>query len=309
MPEGMHAGRAHDEVQAGCKQRGNQQVNQQHSHIGRLHGQQRHQHQQGQHDPAGDAVKAGGRAQWRFSSAGMAAGRLRFAEQAPGPGHQHHRHHHKLDDQRELGKRNADAGDLDQPQPDTNRLELGDQQRRHIRAGNRAHAAHHHHHEGSADDVQVHLEVGRLARQLQGAAQSGQKSPEGKHCREQPGLVDAQRADHVAVLRGGPHQRAPARFGQQQPQQTQHHRARHNQKQVIGRELPAQNRHRSGEAGRPGPKQLFSAPEPQHQVLDDQAERKGGQQLKQLGRAVNAAQQQHLDQGAQYGHGQRGQQQ
>ena len=239
----------------------------------------------------------------------MAARRLRPAEQTPGPGHQHHRHHHKLNDQRELGKRDADAGDLDQPQPDADGLELGDQQCRHISARNRAHAAHHHHHEGGADDVQVHLQVGRLAWQLQGAAQAGQKGTQRKHRREQPGLVDAQRADHVTVLRGGAHQRAPARFGQQQPQQTQHHRARHNQKQVIGGELPPQNRHRAGESGRAGPEQLFGAPEPQHAILDDQAEGKSGEQLKQLRRAVNAAQQQHLDQSAQGGHSQRSQQQ
>ena len=144
---------------------------------------------------------------------------------------------------------------------------------------------------------------------MQGAAQTGQKGTQRKHRREQPGLVDAQRADHVTVLRGGAHQRAPARLSQQQPQQTQHHRARHNQKEVIRRKLPTQNRHRTGESGRAGPEQFFGAPEPQHQVLDDQAQRKGGQQLKQLRRAVNAAQQQHLNQSAQGCHSQRGQQQ
>ena len=49
--------------------------------------------------------------------------------------------------------------------------------------GNAAHAADHHHHEGLADRHQVEAEVGRLARQLQRAAQPGEEGAEREHAR------------------------------------------------------------------------------------------------------------------------------
>ena len=64
------------------------------------------------------------------------------------------------------------------------------------------------------------------------------------------GLVDAERADHLAVLRGGAHQRAPARAREQQPDQAEHHRADDDQEQVVGGKAAA--RGSSTEPARPG---------------------------------------------------------
>jgi len=95
-------------------------------------------------------------------------------------------------------------------------------------------------------------------------------------------------------LRGGAHQRAPARARQEQPEQAQHDGADHDQKQVIDRELAPEHVERAGQARCARPQEFFGAIEPQHPVLDGQHQSKGGEQLKQLGRAVDAPQQQHL---------------
>jgi hypothetical protein len=68
------------------------------------------------------------------------------------------------------------------------------------------------------DDAQVHLMVHGLARQLQRAAERGEKDAERKDAGEQPFLIDAEGRDHLAVLGRGAHQHAPARAVEQQPQ-------------------------------------------------------------------------------------------
>ena len=117
-----------------------------------------------------------------------------------------------------------------------------------------------------------------------------------EHRGEQPGLVDAQRADHLAVLGRRAHQRAPARAREQQPEQAEHHRADHDQQQVVDRDALAQDLDRAGEARRTRADQILRAPGEQRDVLDHQHDGEGGEQLEQLGRAVDAAQHQHLDQ-------------
>ena len=52
-----------------------------------------------------------------------------------------------------------------------------------IGAGDRAHAADHDHHEGVADRDQIDGEVGRLARDLQRAAEAGERRAEREHAR------------------------------------------------------------------------------------------------------------------------------
>ena len=136
--------------------------------------------------------------------------------------------------------------------------------------------------------VAVQIQRGRLARQLQRAAQPGQqKRAEREHAGEQPGLVDAERADHLAVLRGGAHQRAPQRRArEQQPQRGQHHRADDDQEQVVAGNAPAEDVDR-----RPGPARgpsRSSGPRATAPRPDDQHQREGGQQLEQLRRAVDA---------------------
>ena len=276
MPEGMHARRPHDEVQAGRKQRCNQQVNQEHRGVRRAGREHRHGHHHQTQHRCGHQVGLAGGAQRLFAHAHIAAGCLGFAQQPPGPPHQHHRHDQKVHHQGELGKRHRHTEHIHHTQPDAHGLDLGNQQGRQIRPGDRAHAPHHHHDKGRTDDVQVHLEVGGLAGQLQGTAQSGQQSTQRKHGGEQPGLVHAQRADHFAVLRGRTNQGAKTGAGEKQPQQRQHHRPRHDQKEVVHGKLPTQNGHRTRQARRAWPQQLFRAPQPKHRVFEHQHQGKCG---------------------------------
>ena len=309
VAEGVHAARAHDEVQADGKQGGHQQVNRQHGDVRRRASRQGQGHQHQQQCRSGPLRGLAGQAQRRFRRRGVAAGRGCAPHQPPGPQDQHRGHHQELHHQGELGKRELDAEDFDQPDPDADGLDLGDEQGGHEGARDRAHAAHDHHHEGGADGVQVHLQIGGLARQLQRAAQAGEQGAQREDRGEEPGLVDAQRGHHVAVLRGGAHQRAPARACQQQPQRPQHSRADHDEKQVVGGEAPAQDLHGAGQPRRARAQQLLRPPQAQHQVLEDQGQRKGGQQLKQLGRVIDAPQQQHLHQRPDQPHRHRRQQQ
>ena len=126
----------------------------------------------------------------------------------------------------------------------------------------------------------------------------GQHGADEEHRGEELGLVDAQRAHHLAVLGGGPHQRAPARARQQQPHRAQHDRADGDQQQVVGRDAAAQDLDRHGEAGRARTDQVLGAPGEQRDVLDHQHDGEGREQLEQFGRLVDAAQHQHLDQHA-----------
>jgi hypothetical protein len=131
---------------------------------------------------------------------------------------------------------------------------------------------------------------------------AGEQRAECEHCSEQPRLVDAQRADHLAVLRGRADQRAPARARQQQPQEAEHRGSDHDQQQVVAGELPPEDLHRAREPRRARAEHVFRPPEPQRRVLDDEHQREGRQQLEELGRAVDAPQQRHLDQRAEGPH-------
>ena len=208
------------------------------------------------------------------------------AEQAPGPQDQHHRHDDELGDQGELRVAQADA----------ERLDLADQQRGEECAGNRAQAADHHDHEGVRDDRQVDLEVRRLARDGERAAEAGERRAEREHAGEQPALVHAERAGHLAVLGRGAHQDAPARPRQQQVQRDEDHRPERDQEQVVLRETPAGDVDRAGQAGRARPEQVLRSPGPEREILDDQHQREGGEELQQLRRAVDPPQEKNLDQ-------------
>ena len=155
-------------------------------------------------------------------------------------------------------------------------------------------------HEGVGDHRQVEVETGRLARQLQRAAQPGQGGADEEHAGEELALVDAQRADHLAVLRRRAHQRAPARAGQRQPQAQQHQRRDDDQRQVVLRHTPAHDLDRAREARRARADQLLGPPDRQRGVLDHQHDGEGGEQLEQFGGAIDAAQDADLEQRAQH---------
>ena len=139
-------------------------------------------------------------------------------------------------------------------------------------------------------------QVRRLARYLQRAASAGEQRAEREHCGEQPFLIDAERTRHLPVLGRGAHQRSPARARQKEVEGDENEGAEHDQKQVVLREPVPDDRHRRVEAGGARAEQVLGAPDPEREVLDDEHEREGGEQLQQFGGGVEAAQHKHLDQ-------------
>ena len=176
--------------------------------------QQRQAEQQRQHHDAERLQQRRRRADRIFRLGDRAHRGLRAAEQAVGPHDQHHRHHQEFGDQRELGEIDAEKPKSTTPMPMQIALTSAMMHGGEIGAGDRAHAADHDDDEGVADGGQVHREIGRLARHLQRAAEAGERGAEREHGGEQHRLVDAERADHFAVLRRRAHQGAEARARQ-----------------------------------------------------------------------------------------------
>ena len=123
----------------------------------------------------------------------------------------------------------------------------------------------------------------RLAWQFERASQRGEEDAEREDAGEQPFLVDAERGDHFPILRRRAHQHAPARAAEQQPQQPEHERAEPDEQQVISRKGQPEEIHSALEAWRARPKQLAWPPNDQHQVLNDQRDAEGRQQLEKRG--------------------------
>ena len=217
----------------------------------------------------------------RQHDAGLA--RLGLAHQAPGPHHEHHRHEQEHQHQRDLGK--------DQ---DAEGLQLGDQQCRQECAWHRAHAAHHRDDEGLGDDGDVHVRVGGELGRLQRAAKPGQRRAEEQRAGEQQRLVDAERAHHLAILRRRPYQHAEARLVHEQPQEAQHQRSHRDQEQLVGREAVSQDVERTTQPRRARAQDIERAPDLEHQVLHDQDDAEGGEQLEQLRHLVDPSQQHEL---------------
>ena len=188
------------------------------------------------------------------------------------------------------------AEDLDRPDPDAERLDLADQQRGEERARDAAHAADDDDDERVRDRAEVEEELRRLARNLQRAAEAGEQRPEREHAGEEPFLVHAERADHLAVLGGRPDQRAPAGAVEEEPERAEHERPDRDQEEVVLRERDAEDVDRAAEARRPRPEQVLGAPDPEREVLDDEREREGREQLEELGRVVDPPQDRDLDQ-------------
>ena len=220
------------------------------------------------------------------------------AEQAVRPRRQHDRHHHEFGDQRELRKIDGEAGERDAAEPDAQRLDHADQQRGEKGARNRAEAADHGHHEGLGDDREVHAEIRRFARQLQGAGESGQEGAEREHRGEEPALVDTQRARQHAVLGRRAHDHAEAGAREQPPQQQQHERADRQQQELVRRHRASEQLDRAGEPRRARAEQVLGAPDRERRIADDQHDAEGRRELQQVGCGVDPLQEQHLDGGA-----------
>ena len=291
MAERHHAGRPHDEMQRDREQGEADDVGQQDRRI--AIGDPGHDEEQRQPDQR----KAPGRhGKGRRGLGGDALGRLRPPQQAIGPHDQHQRHDQEFDDQSQLGEGDLDAEPGDRADADAEGLGDADDHRRQEGAADAAEPAHDGDDEGVGDDGEIELEVGGLARDLQGPAQPRQHRAHEEDRGEKLGLVDAQSAHHLAILCGGPHQRAPARSRQQQPDCGQHHRTDRDQEQIIGRHALAHDLDGVGQARCPRAHEIFGAPGEQRDVLDHQDDGEGRQKLEKLGRAVDPPQHQQLDQ-------------
>ena len=88
----------------------------------------------------------------------------------------------------------------------------------------------------------------------------------------------------------------------------EHQRRQRDQQQVVGREGLAEEVDRALEARRARAEQLARPPDQQHEILDDERDAEGREQLEQFRRVVDAAQQHHLDQRADRGDDERGEQ-
>ena len=154
--------------------------------------------------------------------------------------------------------------------------------------------------------IEVEPQIGRLARHLQRAAEAGQEGAEREHDGEQQGLIDAERAHHLAILRGGADQAAEPGLGQHRDEGSSSTTGPiDDQEQVVARKVAAEDLDRAAQAGRARPEQVLGAPDALRHVVDDEHEREGGEQLEQLRRLIDAAQQQDLDQRAERRHHQR----
>ena len=148
--------------------------------------------------------------------------------------------------------------------------------------------------------------VSRLPRQLERAAEAGEKDAERKDAGEQPFLVDAERRHHLAVLRRRAHQHAPGSAAEEDPQEREDERTERDQQEVVGRKGLAEEIDRALEAGRARTEQFARPPDQQREILNDERDAEGGEQLKQFRRVVDAAQQKHFDERADRGDGERG---
>ena len=225
---------------------------------------------------------------------------LRPAQQTLRPGDQHHRHDQELGHQGQLGKIHGKAGETDKAEADAQRLHLSDEHGGNIRADDRAHAADDDHDEGVGDHRKIDAKIGRFAGDLQRAAQSGQQRAERENGGKQHRLVDAERAEHLAVLGRRAHQPAEPGARKHDVQNAQHDRRHHDEKDIVSRHVAVEDFDGAAETGSARAEQVLGSPQPERSVVDDQKDGEGRQQLEQLRRRINAAQQQKLDRRAQH---------
>jgi hypothetical protein len=222
------------------------------------------------------------------------------------PHDQYGRHDQKLGDKCQFRNVERNACKAQGADADAQRLDLGDQHRGRISARNRSHPAQNHDDERVADDVEVHHQVGRLARNLKGAGESGKQRPNAENRGEQHRLVDAKGSQHLAVFGGGAHQPSETGAGDDDLNDHEHEGANADQKQVVGRQMAPEDFDGSTKTRGTGAQEILGAPQPQRGVAEDEDEREGGEQLKQLGRTINSPQQHPLDQRPEQPHQDRG---
>jgi hypothetical protein len=144
------------------------------------------------------------------------------------------------------------------------------------------------------------LQVDRFARDLQCAGEAREERSERKDRREQRRLRDAQSASRLAILRRRADPDAPARSLQQPGEHPVHERPDHDHEQRVLRDKSAKDFNAAGEPGRAWRKTFLRSPGEQHDVLQHQHEAERGEQLKDLGSAIDPSQHDDLDQRAEH---------
>ena len=289
VAERHHAARPHDEVQARGEEREHQDVDAEHERIAA--GRERQRGKPRNEDDGGGVERPRRRPQGRLDvRRRRALDRPGLAEEPLGPQHQHDRHDDELCHQGQLRERERVAEELDRPDADAERLDAADQQRGEERARDAAHAADDHHHERVRDRAEVEEELRRLARNLQRAAEPGEEPAEREHAGEEPLLVHAERADHLAILGRRADQRAPPGAVEEEPERPEHQRPDRDQEEVVLRERDAEDLDRAAQARRSRPEQILGAPDPEREILDDEREREGREELEELRRVVDPPQ-------------------
>src|SRR6185437_2241910 len=84
-------------------------------------------------------------------------------------------------------------------------------------------------------------------------------------------------------------------MAEQQPERQQDERPDGDEQQLVLRERLPEDDDRPAEPGRSWAEQVLGAPDLERDILDDEDDAEGGKKLEQLGRRVEAAQQQTLD--------------
>ena len=284
MPERDHAPRTHREVKACCEEGHDRDLDREHQgEVFRERGEreERRKERQPRRPEAGR-----GRSEGRLRGADLSVlpWCLRPAEQSPRAEDEDHRHHHEHEHQGALGD-----------DEDPERAELRDEHRGEEGARDAPHASHHHHHEHRGEDVEVHEEVGAPLRELGGAAEPRQHRAEKEGAGEEPRLVDPECADHLPVLGRGPDEGAPAGTVEEQPQGAEHEEAQHDEGEVVLREPGAEDVHRAFEPRRGGAEEVLRPPHEEGEVLDDEDDPEGRDELEELRGLVHPAEDEELD--------------
>ncbi len=130
---------------------------------------------------------------------------------------------------------------------------------------------------------------------MQGTAQPGQCRTDEEDQRKQPCLINAKRAQHVAIIGCGPDKYTKARTVEQQPQTQQNQRCQHDQEQVIAGQTPAEHTDTAIKQRRTRAEQLGRSPYRTCQILYDEYEGEAGKQRQQLITPVEAAEHDNLE--------------
>ena len=210
----------------------------------------------------------------------------RAPEQPVGPHDQHDGHRDEGEHERRLR----------QP-PHAEGVQQADQQAREERAADRTQPADDHHDESLDDDREVHLQVTDSRGICRAPASPARKLPSAKTAVKSQRPVHAERRGHFAVLRGGAHARCPSACAgtaatRAAPKTSGPTSGRNT---VYCGTTGCPDLEAALESRRARCEQVLRAPDRQHQILHDQRDAEGREQLEDLRRRVDPPQHETLD--------------